>query len=395
MYKRYLKLNLPERESAYLIGARKTGKSTYLRELYPNSTRFDFLSTKLFYKYNRAPWEFKEDILNLPVEALALPIIIDEVQKVPAVMDEIHWLIENTKCSFILCGSSTRKMKKIGVNLLGGRALKYHFYPLVYPEIKEEFNLLKIFNNGLLPKHYRVDNAKHMLSTYLEEYLSSEIKAEGLVRNLSGFGNFLKTIIFSHGEQLNYSNIARDVAVHSSTVKEYYQILEDTLVGYFVYPYLGRASRRIISSVPKFYLFDVGIANRLMNRKFEVLQGIEAGKSFEHYIYLELLAYIKLNLLDHQISYWRTHTGIEVDFIIHLAGASSPVPVEVKISSHIHKTELKNLKIFMKEYGVNRGYIVCMEDSARRIILEDGEEIIIYPVKEFLEDLWAGKIFKE
>lgn len=391
MFKRYLRLNLPEKESAYLIGARKTGKSTYLEELYPNSVRFDFLSTKLFYKYSLAPWEFREDILKLDQDQIKLPIIVDEVQKIPAVMDEIHWLIENTDCHFILCGSSTRKMKKAGVNLLGGRALKFHFFPLVYPEIKEEFDLLKIFNNGLIPKHYIAHDAKHMLKTYVEDYLAGEIKAEGLVRNLTSFGRFLESLAYSHGEQLNFTNISREVGVHAGTIKEYYQILEDTLVGYLVFPYTKRASRRMITSMPKFYLFDVGIANRLMNRRFNTTEGIEAGKALEHYLFLELFAYIGLNILDHKISYWRTSTGIEVDFVVHIP-ARDPIPIEVKISQNIHKPELKNLKIFMQEYKVKVAYLVCQTDSARKILCDEGE-IIIYPIKEFLEDLWKGKIF--
>ncbi|MBS1689834.1 MAG: AAA family ATPase, partial [Bacteroidetes bacterium] len=207
MYTRYLKLNLPLKQSAFLWGARKTGKSTFLRTLYPNSIIIDMLDTHLEMRYTKSPWEFRQDILHLKVADLNYPIIVDEVQKVPSIMDEIHWLIENTKASFILCGSSARKMRQAGVNLLGGRAIRYEFFPLVYPEIRQDFNLLKIFNHGLIPSHYIAPEAKLLLESYIYEYLSSEIKAEGIVRNLATFNRFLDSVTFSHGEMLNYTNI--------------------------------------------------------------------------------------------------------------------------------------------------------------------------------------------
>ena len=391
MYIRYLKLDLPEKQSAFLWGARKTGKSTYLKQLYPTAKKFDLLDSRLELQFQKSPWEFRSEVLKLDASALKQPIVVDEVQKVPAIMDEIHWLIENSPAYFILCGSSARKMRRVGVNLLGGRAWGYKFFPLVYPEIKDDFDLLKIFNNGLIPSHYQSSSAKKMIQSYITDYLTTEIKAESLVRNLAAFNRFLESVAFSHGEMINYSNIARDVGVDAATVKEYYQILEDTLVGYFLYPYKKTANRRIISFVPKFYFFDTGIANRLVGNTIAAAKGIEAGRSLEHYIFLELYAYIKLNDLDHKIGYWRTHTGIEVDFVMYL-NKGLPIPIEVKISSNIHKTELKNLKIFMSEYGVKTSYIVCMVSAAQRIILDDGNEIIIYPVREFLEELWAGKI---
>lgn len=392
MYNRYLNMALPEKQSAFLWGARKTGKSTYLKKAFPNSYRFNFLNTDLYFTFDKAPWLFREEVLSLSQKYLDHHIIVDEVQKVPAVMDEIHFMIEEHKLSFIMCGSSSRKMRAAGVNLLGGRAWKYSFFPLAYPEIKENFDLLTIFNNGLIPSHFEMKDATRSLNAYIIEYLASEIKAEGLVRNLASFNRFLESIAFCHGEMLNYSNIARDVGVSSMTVKEYYQVLEDTLIGYFVQPYYKKASRRTISSIPKFYLFDVGVANRIKKTRLETLNGAEAGKSLEHYIFLELLAYIKLNSLDQRIDYWRTHTGIEVDFILNCS-TLNPIPVEVKISHNLHHTELKGLKTFMKEYNVKKGYLVCMVDRARKHTIEEGE-IIIYPVKEFLEDLWDGKIFK-
>ena len=392
MYKRYLKIILTDKQSAFLWGARKVGKSTYLKTLFPNSAYYDLLKTDLHFKYLKRPSSFREEILALDKAKLNFPIIVDEVQKVPALLDEVHWLIENTESYFILCGSSARKLKLQGTNLLGGRAIKYNFYPLVYPEIKEDFNLLKIFNQGLVPSHYLSNNARKLLKAYIEDYLTAEIQAEGLVRNISAFSRFLDSTAFSHGEMLNYSNIARDCGIDAKTVKEYYQILVDTLVGYLIYPYQKKVSREIISATPKFYFFDVGVANRIRLCSFEDCMGQEAGKALEHYVYTELKAYINLNDLDHQIYYWRTKTGLEVDFIISTA-RSKAIAIEVKVSANVHKTDLHGIKSFLQEHKIDKGYVVCLE-NVRRIISFPDYEIEILPIQDFLEKLWSGLLFK-
>ncbi len=391
MYNRYLTLDLSQGQSAFLWGARKTGKSTFLKTLFPDSARFDLLNNEIRLKYLKEPWKFRLEVLKLDPLRRGLPIIVDEMQKAPAILDEIHSLIEDEGCYFILCGSSARQMRRTGINMLGGRAIKYNFYPLVYPEIKDDFDLLKIFNNGLIPVHYLSKDASRSLRAYIEDYLLYEIQAEGLARNLDMFSRFLDSVVFSHGECINYSNIARDVGINGSTVREYYQILVDTLMGHLVYPYSKKVGREIIASMPKFYLFDVGVANKLLQRSFKDIKGIEAGRSLEHYIFTELVAYIGLNNLDHKISYWRTKTGLEVDFIVYLKNGSA-VPIEIKISENLHKTELKGIKAFMREHEVQVGYVVCMEPRAQKYIVDEGE-IVILPVFEFLEDLWNKKIF--
>jgi predicted AAA+ superfamily ATPase len=389
MFTRLLKLDLEKGQSAFLWGARKTGKSTYLKMIYPESVKYDLLNTKLQLQYNKEPFRLREEILALDKSKMELPIIIDEVQKVPALMDEIHWLIENSESYFILCGSSARKMKHSGVNMLGGRAIKYNFFPLIYPEIKDQFNLLKIFNNGLIPSHFLATNARPLLRSYVEGYLTHEIKAEGLVRNLAMFSRFLDSMAFSHGELLNYSNIARDCAIDAKTVREYYQILEDTLLGYSIYPYYKKVNRQIISSTPKFYFFDVGVASQITQTNIHHISGPAAGKALEHYIFTELKAYISLNDLDEKISYWRTNSGLEVDFILH--SHKNFIPIEVKISENLHKTELKGIKAFMSEHQISVGYVVCMENTKRKIEFDFGS-IMVVPLIEFLEDLWSGKI---
>ena len=390
-YKRYLKLDIQLRQSVFLWGARKTGKSTYLKDLFPDSVYYDLLKTDLYLRYIKAPSLLREEILALPPEKLQLPIIIDEVQKVPPLLDEIHWLIENTETTFILCGSSARKLKQQGTNLLGGRAISYHLYPLVYPEYKEDFDLLKIFNHGLIPSHFTSSNPRKLLQAYIEDYLTNEIRSEGYVRNIPAFSRFLDSTMFSHGEMINYSNIARDCGIDSKTVKEYYQILVDSLVGYLIFPYTKKINRSIISHTPKFYYFDIGVANRITQRQYQTLDGQEAGRSLEHLILMELIAFLNLTDSDYKLYYWRTNTKLEIDFVLanHF---SLPIPIEVKISKLVHKSELRAMKAFMEDHKVSRGYIVCLETHIRKIQVQDEKEILIIPIKEFLESLWKNKL---
>lgn len=392
-YKRYLKLHIEHGQSLFLWGARKTGKSTFLKNNIQSSRYIDLLKTDILLRYTKEPHLLREETLAMTKEELAYPIIIDEVQKVPALLDEVHWLIENSAATFILCGSSSRKLKIKGTNLLGGRALKYHFYPLVYPEYKEDYDLIRIFNQGLVPSHFTSNISRKLLKAYVEDYLTNEIRAEGYVRNIAGFSKFLDSTRFSSGEMLNYTNIAREVGVDAKTIKEYYQILVDTLVGYLIYPYTKKVSRNIIATIPKFYFFDVGLSNRIAQRVYSSLEGAEAGKALENFILMELMAYINLNDSDYQINYWRTNTGLEVDFILSNA-ISKPIPLEVKISKSVHKADLKSIKSFMNEHSIEESYVISMESQRRIIPMEGDRRIVIYPVQEFLELLWNHEIIR-
>jgi len=379
-------MNLPKEQSAFLWGARKTGKSTYLRQHFPESIYYDFLKSDEYLRYSKAPHKLREELLAIGDQQKKFHVIIDEVQKVPQILDEIHWLIENAGISFILCGSSARKLKRTSANLLGGRAWKYHFFPLVYAEITD-FSLIKVLNQGCIPAHYQSKNIKKALKSYIEDYLVHEIQAEGLVRNLPGFARFLDIMPFSNGEMINFTNISREVAVDAKTVKEYFYILEDTLLGYFIYPYNKRIKRDIITSQPKFYLFDVGVATRLSKSHFETLEGSRAGKALENYILQEIVAYNGLKDLDYKINYWRTKTGLEVDFLIN-----EKIAIEVKVSQNIHPTYLNGLKALNEELKIDKSIIVCMESKERLIQVGDCQ-IRIMPVKLFLEELWRGHIF--
>lgn len=387
MLKRRLKLDLPQGKSLFLWGARKTGKSTYLKGCFPNSFYIDLLHHSSFLRYSKSPGILKEEIAAL--KNSDQPIIIDEVQKVPEILDEVHYLIESRKdISFILCGSSLRKLKHTGSNLLGGRAWRQLFLPLCYSELPK-FDLLKIFNYGLLPEHYlSSSDSVRNLEGYVVDYIIPEVQWEGRIRNLGAFSRFLEAIAFSNGEIVNYSNIARECHVNLKTVQGYIDLLCDMLLGYIIRPYTPKTSRRLIVSSPKFYFLDPSIPLYLLQKEIKSLKGPDAGHALENYIFLELTAYRELNKKRYDIAYWRTKSGLEVDFIIGKGEAA----IEVKISSSVHKKELKGIIEFTKEYSPVHSIVVSLEENKRILKYED-RTITIYPVEEFLSDLWNGLLF--
>ena len=244
----------------------------------------------------------------LPEPKKRLPIIVDEVQKVPAIMDEIHRLIETHKSSFILCGSSARKMKRGKANLLGGRAWRFQMAPLTSQEIPE-IDLLRALQRGLVPSHYETSHFRRAIGSYVTDYLREEVFAEGLIRNIGAFSRFFDALGFSHGNLLNFSSISRDCGVDPKTVREYFRILEDTLLGSFLEPYAKRRNRAILTNTPKFYLFDVGIAGHLMDATPSRAEGSRFGTAFEHFILMELQAYRNYREADFPIRFWRTKSG--------------------------------------------------------------------------------------
>lgn len=385
MFERLLSIFLPSKQSAFFWGARQTGKSTYLKKHFPRSIVINLLKSEIFLAMSRQPSLLRERVLALDAEVLRYPVILDEVQKVPLLLDEVHWLIENTDAQFILCGSSARKLKRSGVNLLGGRAWKYHLYPLIMKEIPE-FDLLKALNTGLLPPHYLSSQPHKSLQAYIENYLTQEIKEEGLVRNLPSFARFLDSMAFCNGEMINYANIARDCGVNAKTVQNYFEILVDTLLGYYLPPYTRRVSRDILLQTQKFYLFDVGIANYLANKSINALKGAEAGKAFEHFIFMELIAYKNMHDKRFEMTYWRTKTGYEVDFIL----GDALMAIEVKISECVQRADLKGLMAFCEEHPTTKAIVVSQDSAPRKLIEKNGVEIEILPWKIFLEKLWAN-----
>ena len=380
--KRILEIDLPQSQSAFLWGARKTGKTTYLKEIFSNSIYYDFLKTDLFLEFSKRPYLLREQLLAKDVALLRQPIILDEVQKIPQILDEVHWLIENKSLRFILCGSSARKLKRGKANLLGGRAWRFEMHPLVSAELKE-LDLLKILNRGLIPAHYLSENYKKSLTAYTQDYLKEEIFAEGLVRNIPAFSRFFDAMGYSHGELTNYLNIARDCGVDSKTVKEYYQILVDTLLGKFVEPYKKRQERQVISKAAKFYLFDLGVAGAISKRHIQEERGELFGKALEHFIFMELSAYNSYRELGFNINFWRTKSGLEVDFIL----GNGEVALEIKGSGNIQNRDMHALKAFSQDYSPRLSIIVCSEREERI-----NGDVKILPWEKFLKQLWDGKI---
>ncbi|MDR0833750.1 MAG: DUF4143 domain-containing protein [Candidatus Symbiothrix sp.] len=378
MYNRRQVLEGSENESVFLWGARQTGKSTLIKSLFPDALMFDLLLNSDYEKLLNNPSLIHEMI---EADTSIQTVVIDEIQLLPQLLNEIHWLIVNKNIRFIMSGSSTRKILRAGVNLLGGRALRYELYPLVSTEIPD-FDLLKALNNGLLPRLYDATNAKKMLSAYIGSYLRDEIAAEAQVRNMPAFGRFLETTALTNGEMVNYTNIASDTSVSVNTVKTYFQILEETLLGRYLPSFQKRPKRRVISA-PKFYLFDVGVANSLLNRgKIEF--GTELfGKAFEHFIYQEIYAHSRYSDSNYPIYYWRTASQLEIDFVL----GDHEVAIEVKSTTQANPHHLKGLKAFAEEYNVKHKILISNDPHPR---LVDG--IMIYPWNVFLQKLWAGEI---
>jgi predicted AAA+ superfamily ATPase len=381
---RILNLELPAKQSAFLWGPRKTGKTTYLKSRFPDSIIYDFLETDLFLEFSKRPSLLREQLLAKDERILSRPVILDEVQKVPRIMDEVQWLIENKGICFILCGSSARKLKRGGANLLGGRAWRFEMLPLVTPELKD-WDLISVLNRGLIPSHYLGENHTRSLRAYTQDYLKEEIFAEGIIRNIPAFSRFFDAMGYSHGELVNYSNIARDCGVDSKTVREYYQILIDTLMGKLIEPFKKRQTRQVISKSPKFYLFDVGVAGAITKRNISAEKGELFGKAFEHFILMEIIAYNSYHEAGFDINFLRTKSGLEIDFIL----GNGAVAIEVKGTNRVEKKEAYPLSVFLKDFPTAKSFVVCNEKTER---IHDGIRII--PYRKFLTDLWEGKIIK-
>ncbi len=382
-YDRMLTIDLPEKQSAFLWGPRKTGKSTLLGDRFPHSARFDLLDTRLLLEFVRSPWSFSERVRAFDDEKLAHPVLVDEVQKAPPILDEVHRLIEEQGLSFVLCGSSARKLKRGRANLLGGRAWRFELHPLTWSEIPE-FDLVRALNHGLVPAHYDAVNPRRALAGYVDDYLKEEVFDEGLTRNAAAFSRFFDALAFCHGELLNYSSIARDCGVDSKTVREYFQILVDTLLGCFVEPFSRRRSRSVIVRAPKFYLFDVGVAGHVTDRRIGRAAGPEFGRALEHFVLMELRACRAYRELDFPIRFWRTKSGLECDFVLGPAGETA---IEVKGGARVRTEDLRPLRAYVEEHRPRHAVVVCNEDAPRRTA--DG--IWILPWSVFLERLWAGE----
>jgi predicted AAA+ superfamily ATPase len=368
---------LADHNAAFLWGPRKTGKTTLLRQQFPEAKYYDLLDTALKTRLLINPERLREGILAQKPDT----VVIDEVQKVPALLDEVHWCLENTKTRFLLCGSSARKLKRGAANLLGGRAWRFELFPLTSSEI-QEMDLDRALNHGLIPRHYLETNPARSLTAYISDYINEEIQAEALTRNIPAFARFLDAVASSHGELINYSNISRDCGVSSKTVREYFQILQDTLLGYSLPPWSGGGRRRLIETA-KFYLFDVGVVRALKGMPLIQPKTDEYGRAFEHFMIGEVRAFLAYGEKQLPLHFWRTSTGLEVDLIAGHFDAA----IEFKAVENVKSQHLRGLKALMEDQAVKKAFLVCLEAEPRKI-----GEILVLPWREFCRMIWAGEV---
>ena len=377
---RFLNISLPKGQSAFLWGPRRVGKTYWLKHYFlkPQHHLIDLLKTDTYLEYVSRPALLRERWKKQWVVT-----IIDEIQKIPMLLDEIHWLIENKSASFLLTGSSARKLRRTCSNLLAGRAWRFEMAPLSFYETKG-FLLERVLHTGLLPSHFLSSHYLKDLRSYVSDYLKEEIASASSIRNIPAFTEFLKIAALTNSELLNYTNVAREAGISAKIVRRYFEILEDTFLGYRLSPWRASKKRKMVLT-DKFYFFDVGIANYIAQRK--PYKGNEAfGKSFEHYIFMELMNYKKYKNPELDIHYWRTTSGYEVDFIcgdMHTA-------IEVKSSERIHKNHLKGLKALKDEHKAQNYILVCLEKTSRTV----DKNIHILPWKSFLKKLWKQKLLE-
>ncbi len=377
MYKRILDMvSLAKQKSFFLFGPRSTGKSWLLRHSFPQDLIIDLLSSSTYLRLAQNP-SFLENLVRERA-GTENPVVIDEIQKLPILLDEVHRLIENTGTRFILTGSSARKLRRGGVNLLAGRAWQANLFPLVYKEIPE-FNIDRYLRYGGLPQVYGSANPEEELDAYVNTYLKEEIQEEALVQNLPKFSRFLKTASFCNTEQINFTNVANDAAMAASTVRSYFDLLRDTFTGFFIESWQGSKKRKAIST-PKFYFFDTGLTNSLADSYLFSQESSEYGKAFEQFIAMELRAWISYRRNRLELFYWRTRAGTEVDFFI-----PGNFAVEVKVTKTVGDQHLKGLRT-LKEENACRDYFLVSFDT-NNYKTSDGIRCLNW--KTFLDELWG------
>lgn len=374
------------RKSVLLLGPRQTGKTSYIKYELNQSVKakWDMLNSRTRRQLEADPQLLYDQILALDINPEADILVIDEIQKVPALLDVVHEVIEEKKLRFLITGSSTRKLKKEGINLLGGRASKATLLPFVYEELEAlgEKSLEEIFLRGMLPPSWDDDDPEAFLDDYISTYLQDEIAAEGVTRNLPGFGNFLQVAALQSGEQLNYSNIANDIGMSRQSIANWYQVLEDTLLGFQLPPWKKSNKRKSVSTT-KFYLFDVGVVRRLSEIDVPADTQSDYGRLLENFIAMELKAWHDYNGRKETLCYWRTENGTEVDFVI-----GDDIAIEVKATRNPTSRNLEGLRKIGEERNFRQRILVCREDMPRMT----DEGILILPWREFLHRLWEKAI---
>lgn len=375
-------LNLPDllkKKSFFLFGPRATGKTFLISQQFSakDIVIINLLRGDLYMRLKSAPYELEEIIRIVDQPSL---IVIDEVQRIPELLNEVHRLIEENHWTFLLTGSSARTLKRSGVNLLAGRAWQTQLFPLTSNEIPN-FDLSRYLQYGGLPPVYLGEEPVENLHAYVNTYLKEEIQAESLVRKMASFTRFLEVAALTSGKMLNYAEIASDTGVPAATVRDYYQILEDTFIGFMVNAWTKTLKRKAISRT-KFYLFDLGVKNTLAHIDSLPPKSDLYGQAFEHFIAMEIRAYLSYRRSKQELCYWCSTHGVEVDFIV-----GNDLAIEVKTTNQVQDKHIKNLKL-LEEENICQRYILVSLDKINR---KKGVVEILY-WKDFLERLWNDEL---
>lgn len=376
-------IRFPKSGSFFLFGPRQTGKTTLLREeLRKDSWSVDLLRTDVFLRYSKSPAQFRKDAAYQVEQKGVRFICVDEIQKIPALLDEVHGLIEDTGVRFILTGSSARKLRRGGVNLLGGRASEARLFPFTVKEIGEDFDLELALHHGTLPSVWGKpeEERRERLGAYVGVYLQEEIKAEGISRNIGGFSRFLDMAAQQNGELVNYSAVARECGLPIRTVQSYYEILEDTLIGIKL-PAWRHTIRKQLSAHPKFYLFDTGVTNAINGMLGGGLDARLQGRLFEQFIVLETQRRLSYAKSETRMYYWRTNHGAEVDLILERRNRVLAA-IEIKSGENPGSPSLTGLQSFRGENPKAPMYVVCRSPQPYR----SGDATVL-PWKEYLSSL--------
>lgn len=373
----------PPKRSFFLFGPRGTGKSTLVKRAFEQALYLDLLDPEVFRIYSANPERLRERLL---AEPSVTTVVIDEIQKIPELLSLVHSLMEQKKkWQFILTGSSARKLKRTGIDLLAGRALLCHLHPFMAAELERRFSLNAALSVGSLPIVVDSDNPAQVLKTYAALYLREEVQMEGLVRNIGNFSRFLEAVSFSHASLVNVANIARECQIERKIVEGYLSILEDLMLGYRVGSFTKRAQRALVSH-SKFYLFDAGVFRSLRpHGPLDSPQEID-GQALEGLVAQHLRAWIDYSNGDFKLHFWRTRSGVEVDFIIY--GSEGIFAIEVKNSSRILPADIKSLRSFKEDYPKAKAYFLYRGNER---LMKDGIHCI--PCEEFLKTLRPGEMF--
>ena len=368
---------VPGKEHFFLLGPRGTGKTLWAKHQYPNALRIDLLEPETLRSFAAKPERLIEVIEANPKRE---QVIIDEIQKLPALLEVVHLLIERKLGQqFVLTGSSARKLRRQGVNLLGGRAIQKTLHPYIAAELGGQFSLSRALRQGMLPLVWAADDPGATLKAYSGLYLREEVQMEGLVRNVGSFARFIEAVSFSHASVLNLSNVARECQVNRKTVEGYLDILEDLLLGFRIGVFSKRAKRELAAH-PKFYFFDAGVFRA--NRPAGPLDAPSEldGLAFEGLVAQHLRAWCDYSAGGNRLHYWQTRSQVEVDFVVY--GESGLHAIEVKNTNHVRSADLRGLKSFAEDYPQSRLYFVYRGTERLK---QDG--VLCLPGEEFLANL--------